>query len=150
MVTKEDKEEQPLAPGVDKERSPSPAPSPPRAVSPPPQQKEEVVPDDPFGFATPQAPPQEPVPAVDDPFGFGGFDSPAPQAAEEKSEIDDLLGLGIPEASQPSSSTTPLDIFGGSSTDFLDMADMDSEISKLNLDDINVDDIDLDDEKLFD
>lgn len=63
--------------------------------------------------------------------------------------MDDILGLGLP-ASQPSSSTTPLDIFGGSSTDFLDMADMDSEINKLNLDDINVDDIDLDDEKLFD
>ena len=66
-----------------------------------------------------------------------------------------------PPSSHPPPTDTNPDIFGTSSTDFLD--DMDKEISELNLDDVNVDDVnvddldlddvndlDLDDEDLFD
>ena len=54
----------------------------------------------------------------------------------------------IEETSEVGEQSEKRDLFGNSSTDFLD--DMDKEISELNLDDINVDDIDLDDESMFD
>ena len=97
----------------------------------------------------PPAPPvfTEPEPAVPPLSGPPVEEAPEPEPAAPL-----LSGAPVEEATEPTSeeagASEKRDLFGNSSTDFLD--DMDREISELNLDDINVDDIDLEDESLFD
>ena len=67
-------------------------------------------------------------------IGMGQYIYTSAGFEEEPSETADYI------------SSNP-DLFGKSSTDFLE--DIDKDISQLNLDDINVDDIDLEDEQLF-
>ena len=83
---------------------------------------------------TPPAAPTEPlVPAVE----------PEPLVEIAPEPVSEATSEGVVEEA-----SEKRDLFGNSSTDFLE--DMDKEISELNLDDINVDDIDLDDESMFD
>jgi hypothetical protein len=84
-------------------------------------------------YPTPPAAPTEPLVPAREPESLVEI---APEPVSEATE-----GV-VEEASEKR------DLFGNSSTDFLE--DMDKEISELNLDDINVDDIDLDDESMFD